>query len=494
MEFEKGFLEKNIFQGIERECLRVSEDGKISKNFHQEALGAKLTHEYITTDYAEALLEFITKVHNKTEDLYNELLEIHKNTYENIGDEFLWPFSMPCILPEDQNDIAVADYGSSHIGNLKKVYRIGLGHRYGRRMQSIAGVHYNFSLSDLFWKKYQDENEIESLQKAKEVGYFHIIRNYKRYQWVLSYLFGASPCVDKSFLVENNRHSLEQNTSNTYVNKQATSLRMGGLGYTSSEQDKIVVCYNTLKTYIETLEKARLESISKYEKIGLQSKDGSFKQLNSNLLQIDNEFYSTIRPKAVAKSGQSALMALNENGIEYIEIRILDVNPFDPVGISSHQIKFLHLFLTTMLFLDSPFFELSDFNMAKEELDQVVKHGLNRPLKEKLNILYKSMEENLTLFSEQYALSYYKIKNAHWTFSEKVVQQLSENDFIEFGIKLGLLHKRKILNSNIIKKIDFEFHRTESIRKLRQIESHTEGNFFDFLTHYFENIKIQEFK
>ena len=141
---ENPELVSNIRQGVERECLRSLTDGAASLEPHAKALGSKLTHPFITTDYAENLLEYIGGVHSSTDKLLEELEALHAYTVENSNGEILWPSSMPCLLPEEDK-IPIACYGKSNTGKLKSLYRLGLGHRYGRSMQSIAGVHYNFS-------------------------------------------------------------------------------------------------------------------------------------------------------------------------------------------------------------------------------------------------------------------------------------------------------------------------------------------------------------
>ncbi|MEC8427996.1 MAG: glutamate--cysteine ligase, partial [Pseudomonadota bacterium] len=140
-----------VFKGLEKESLRVSPDGQLSQNDHPRALGSALTHRNITTDYSEALLEFITEPTEDTEALLQQLDDIQRYTYKNLPEgETLWVASMPCMLTADE-DIPVARYGDSNVGKMKTVYRLGLGERYGRTMQTIAGVHYNFSLGDEVW-------------------------------------------------------------------------------------------------------------------------------------------------------------------------------------------------------------------------------------------------------------------------------------------------------------------------------------------------------
>ena len=181
---------KAMRRGIEKESLRVQPDGRLSTVPHQGALGAPLTHPHITTDFSESQLELITAPHTGVEACLNELTEIHQVVFNAIGEELLWVSSMPCGLPAD-DAIPIGQYGSSNIGRAKTVYRTGLANRYGRRMQAISGIHYNWSLPGV-----------------GNAEYFALIRNFRRHGWLLFYLFGASPAVCPSF-VRGREHGLQ---------------------------------------------------------------------------------------------------------------------------------------------------------------------------------------------------------------------------------------------------------------------------------------------
>jgi len=348
-----------IGRGIEKESLRIQPDGKLAQSEHPRSLGAALTHPRITTDFSEALLEFITDVHYDIDSLLEELEDIHRFVYSQLNEEYLWVASMPCILQGD-NNIPVAQYGSSNIAKMKTIYRVGLGHRYGRLMQTIAGIHYNFSMPERFWCWYKEQQgDTGSLQDFKTKAYFSLIRNFHRYSWLLVYLFGASPAVCKSFLSGRN-HQLQPFDEYSLHASEGTSLRMGDLGYQSSAQDELKVSYNSLEDYLESLQKAISESHPDYEEIGIKQ-DSEYLQLSTNLLQIENEFYSSIRPKRVTKSGEAPHKALLEQGVEYIEIRCIDVNPYHPLGIDAEQIRFFDTFLIFCLLEDSPNLDSATF-------------------------------------------------------------------------------------------------------------------------------------
>jgi glutamate--cysteine ligase len=326
---------KGIRRGIEKESLRATADGVLAMTPHPQPLGSALTHPHITTDYSEAQLELITGVHATPESCLEELLQIHQYTYRALGEEMLWVSSMPCQLPADEN-IPIARYGSSNVGRAKSVYRMGLAHRYGRRMQTISGIHYNWSFPEL-------SNE----------QYFGLIRNFRRHAFLLLYLFGASPAVCSSF-VAGRQHELQPVGDGTLYMPHGTSLRMGRLGYQSDAQASLAVSYNSLEGYAASLHDALTRPYPPYEAVGITNPGGEYNQLATSLLQIENEFYGTIRPKRVIFPGERPLHALRERGVEYVEVRLLDLNPFVPIGITGPTIRFLDTFLLHCLLETSP--------------------------------------------------------------------------------------------------------------------------------------------
>ena len=325
-------------RGIEKESLRALPSGSLALTPHPAALGSPLTHPHVTTDYSESQLELITGVHGSVEGCVDELTQIHQFTYRALaaqGDERLWVSSMPCGLPPDET-IPLGRYGNSNIGRAKSVYRMGLGHRYGRRMQTISGIHYNWSLPGL-------SNE----------EHFALIRNFRRHSFLLLWLFGASPAVCASF-VAGREHGLQKLTGQTLYQPHATSLRMGRLGYQSEAQAKLSVSYNSLESYAASLHEALTKPYAPYEAIGVRNLGGEYNQMGTTLLQIENEFYGTIRPKRVIRTGERPLHALRERGVEYIEVRCMDLDPFVPVGITAATMRFLDIFLLHCLLQDSP--------------------------------------------------------------------------------------------------------------------------------------------
>jgi len=322
-------------RGVEKESLRTRADGHLASSGHPQALGSALTHPHITTDFSESQVELITGVHPSAQACAAELETVQTFTLNAIGDELLWPSSMPCWLPGD-DEIPLGQYGTSNVGLSKTVYRSGLGYRYGRRMQTISGVHYNWSIP-----------------QVADADYFSLIRNFRRHAFLPMVLFGASPAVCACF-ARGNQHSLQALGDDTLYLPYATSLRMGGLGYQSDAQSALAVSYNSLEGYGRSLEAALTIPYPRYEAIGVRAPDGSYRQLGTSLLQIENEFYGTIRPKRTIHAGERPLHALRERGVQYVEVRLMDLDPFEPIGIATRTMRLLDVFLLHCLLSDSP--------------------------------------------------------------------------------------------------------------------------------------------
>lgn len=361
--------------GIEKESLRVSQEGTLAMTPHPHVLGAALTHPNITTDYSEAMLEFITEPYEDIGMVLKRLRDIHQFVHRQLHEEILWATSMPCVLHGD-NSIPIARYGDSNLGMMKTVYRRGLGHRYGRPMQVIAGIHFNYSFSEAFWQAYQElEGDRGSQQEFRSAAYFALTRNLLRFGWIVPYLFGASPAVCKSF-VGPVLHRLQDLDENTYYDPYATSLRLGDIGYTNKREHEtgIHANYDSLETYIDTLTRAIETPCKAYEKIGVEV-NGRFEQLNANILQIENEYYSSVRLKQPGHGLEKPVLALRRRGVGYIELRSLDVNIYDPLGIQEQQAYFLEAFMIFCLLQDSPQIEGAEHAANDRNLIETAHHG-----------------------------------------------------------------------------------------------------------------------
>ncbi|USD21442.1 glutamate--cysteine ligase [Microbulbifer variabilis] len=503
-------LLKGIRRGLEKESLRVAHDGTLAQTPHAQTLGSALTHESITTDFSEALLEFITPPVATPEEALRILDRIHRFTYSQIGDERLWVNSMPCVIGAD-SDIPVARYGDSHSGTMKTIYRLGLGLRYGRAMQTIAGIHYNFSLPDEFWLwLHEFEGSSEALCEFKTRRYFDLIRNFRRNYWLLIYLFGAAPAVCSSF-VEGRQHKLEafNGDGHTLHAPFATSLRMGDLGYNSEVQQSLVVCYNNLRSYLSTLCSAISRPYGPYNELGVKDSDGQYQQLSAGVLQIENEFYSPIRPKNPAKRGETALAALDNRGVEYIEVRCLDLNPFMPLGIDAQQMRFIDSFLLHCLLTESPETDEVDYRSTQENQQRIVYRGHEPGLKLRCNGSERQLSEWASQLlgevdtvaelldsawgGDQYrsavGVQRAKVKGEIPTPAQQILAEMQEQNlnFYHWAMHKAEQHRRyfleRPLDSESVR--DFSREAEESLLRQKRVEAEDKGSFEEFLSHYY---------
>lgn len=494
-------LLSDIRRGVEKEGLRVDHSAFLASTPHPVALGSTLCNNRITTDYAEALLELITAPYASVEELRTELQHVHQFVVRHLGDEIIWNQSMPAHLP-DEADIQIGWYGTSNTGMFKHVYRRGLAERYGKRMQCIAGVHYNYSLPDRIWPLLQIDGR--TFQEQRSNGYLALIRNFTRYSWLLMYLFGASPAVSKDFLGEH-QLPLEKIAPDTYCLPWATSLRMSDLGYQNKEaQAELQLCYNDLDTFLLRMRRAATTSWPAYADIGTH-RNGEWIQLNTNILQIENEYYSNIRPKRTPKSNERPSSALANRGVEYIEVRCLDIDPFDPIGLSAETARFLDVFLLfcatepSPVFPDGGFCQDSKNNFAKVVVEGR-KPGLLLRNQNKQDVELKSWGEDLILAMQPYAALFdkgaeqplyqaaldaqmAKIQDASLCPSARVLKQISESgqSFVDYTYAQSLAHKNHLLDLPFSAELQQEFEQaaTDSIAAQQQIEAAEKDQSFE---------------
>ncbi|RVU85651.1 glutamate--cysteine ligase [Leucothrix sargassi] len=349
-------LLKDSLTGLEKESLRVDDDGYISQTPHPKQLGSALTNDWITTDYSESLLELITPPCNLAYKSLDFLQDIESFVYQKLDNELLWTSSMPCIM-NGEADIKIAEYGTSNSGRMKHIYRQGLASRYGKMMQVIAGIHFNHSVSEAFWPFFKDmEKQSGSAVEFSDKQYMGMTRNIQRYGWVIPYLFGCSPAICKSFLGGNEPVGTMQTfNSNTCYEPWGTSLRMGDIGYTNRKSSKVgtKADYSSVKSYTDSLRYAIETPYAPYEEIGVKV-DGEYRQLNANILQIENEYYSTVRPKQILKGFEKPIDSLLNRGVRYVELRSVDINAFHPAGITHLQLFYLEIFMLFCLLQESP--------------------------------------------------------------------------------------------------------------------------------------------
>lgn len=495
--------------GLEKESLRVAENGGISQMPHPESLGSALTNPYITTDFSEALLEFITPPCESIKDALSFLDDVQTFVYARLGKETLWATSMPCLVAGGES-IPIANYGRSNSGLMKTVYRRGLGYRYGRTMQVIAGVHFNYSVSDSFWNLYQQiEGSKDSKQDFISEQYMGLVRNMSRYGWMIPYLFGASPGVCKSFL-NGKPTMLSEFNENTVYEPYATSLRMGDIGYTNNLEDMagIKANYDSLDVYVKSLQCAIDTPFAAYAEIGVKV-DGEYRQLNANILQIENEYYSTVRPKQITLDNEKPTTALEKRGIAYVEIRSLDVNAFDPHGVNEKQLYFLEVFVLFCLLQDSPIISVTEKTEIDMNLIQVAHTGRQPGLKltcfdKEVTLktwateLCEQMRGIAELLDQVNVCASYTdsldqqmecIKSPELTPSARMLAEMrSHNEgFFHYAKRMSSQHYEYFKSRKLSTQRQHLFEKAvaQSLQKQCEIESSDTVNFDEFLQQYF---------
>jgi glutamate--cysteine ligase len=497
-------------KGIEKESLRLDSNGLISKQPHSKALGAALTHPHITTDYSEALIEMVTPAFEDIRETLDFLETTHQFVYQNLTDETLLATSMPCGINGD-NDVPIAQYGCSNIGKMKHVYRIGLGHRYGKSMQAISGLHFNYSIPESFWPIFQQsEANTEPLQAFINTSYMGLIRNIRRYSWLLTYCFGASPAFCPAFL--NDRKHLLNNFDhfdpNTLYKPYATSLRMSEIGYQSDAQASLKICFNNLDDYIDELSKATETQFPDYQSIGIKTGE-NYHQLNDSILQIENEYYSPVRPKQPIQSCEKPSLALKSRGVRYIELRMLDLNLAEPLGISEQQCRFLESFVLFCLLEPSPPHTTNEPTEIRNNILKVASDGRNPTLKisrngtpiamkDWANTILDSVSSLCHLLDDQSqqptyiaALNHHQtmFEDPQTTLSAKILSDLhtTNQSFGCYALQLSKAHQQYFnqLDIDQQKVAWFQQLAVDSMNKQKQIEAQSSLCFDDFLSQYF---------
>lgn len=500
-------LHQGLF-GLEKESLRVSVNGGIALTPHPTVLGSALTHPAITTDYSEALIEFITPPLGSVASALDYLADLQAYVYRRLEDEILWSSSMPCVLAGDQK-IPVAQYGSSNAGRMKHVYRVGLGHRYGRVMQVIAGVHFNWSLADALWPAFRlIEGRVCGLRDFRDQRYMAQIRNLQRFGWLIPYLFGASPAVCKSFFLGNSTN-LATFDETTYYAPHATSLRMGDIGYQNSREEGLGIkaCYDDVQSYADSLLRATMQPAEAWAALGVRDGD-QYMQLNANILQIENEYYSTVRPKQVLEGFEKPSLALKKRGIRYIELRSLDLNAYHPLGLDETQGRFLEAFLLFCLFTDSPPIDAGerreiDRNLldvahrGREPKLQLAHRGVRLPMRAwALEILESMLPvceildaiDGAAWFEDAVDDQINKVRAPDLTPSGKMLDEMRDNGegFYQFARRLSQQHHRffveRELSADTIARLDAMA--ADSHAEQGRIEAEPQPDFDQFLAEY----------
>lgn len=497
-------------RGIERESLRVYPNGRIAQTPHPRGLGSPLTNPHITTDYAEALSELVTPTFTDNVTLLQYLFDLHQFVYSQMGDELLWATSMPCALGGD-SDVPIAQYGKSHQGRVKTVYRHGLLIRYGGIMQAISGVHFNYSFPSQFWPLYaqlcQSHDEGKDFISAR---YFDMLRNYRRHGWIVSYLFGVSPALCPSFMRNRHDDELEYLGKDTLIGRHATSLRMSDIGYRNRTQADVSVSVNHIDEYLRDLRRAVTMPHPPFAALGVKV-DGEYQQLSGNVLQIENEYYSYVRPKRTLRAGERTIHALARGGVEYVEVRALDNSTFDPVGVNLCKLYFLEAFVQLLLLKDSPPIDVHEeesidrnhlviARRGREPTLQLVRDGRQVPMLSWARELLDSMQgicelldvghpqrPYTTTLKEQVA----KLDDVELTPSARLLHELrsTQESFAALALRFSVDHRRHVqgLPRNDARRAEFEAQVQESLAAAYSIEASQKGSFDQYLAAYLAN-------
>lgn len=425
--------------GLEKEGLRVQPNGDLAQTPHPVGLGSALTDPHITTDFSESQLELITPPLPSPKEALEFLGVLHRRVATHLPDgEMIWPFSAPCRLPDD-SEIPIARYGDSPKARAKEIYRKGLAWRYGKTMQMLSGVHYNFSFSDKFWNLLLKQfGKGQARQKFINDNYLAIARNFMRHRWMLVYLFGASPVVDSSYQCK----MLAQDKAN------AISLRLSRCGYANPA--KVKVSYNSFDQHLSDLETAVNTPYPPYTDLGLE-RNGEPIQLNDHLLQIINEYYASVRLKATIEK-IDLLPSLKQNGVQYLELRLFDINPFMAYGVDLKQLYFTHLFVLFCLFSNNPPMTEQDLDEATQRQEEVALRGrdLSTEWRQELCDMLNRMRPIATLMQPCYAgiIDHYihsceDPSELPWA---RVMSEKGDRDFIEYGLERARIFHGSLTN------------------------------------------------
>ncbi|HEX4377014.1 MAG TPA: glutamate--cysteine ligase [Steroidobacteraceae bacterium] len=494
-------------RGVERESLRVNPDGGIAQTPHPRGLGSALTNAHVTTDYAEALTELVTPTFEDNPALMHYLTDLHQFVYGKLGEELLWASSMPCVL-HGESDVPIAVYGRSHQARVKSIYRHGLMIRYGGVMQAISGVHFNYSLPAQFWPLYAEICQSHDAGRDfVSASYFDLLRNYRRHGWLISYLFGCSPALCRSFLQGRSDAGLEPLGSDTLIGPDATSLRMSDIGYRNRGQTEVPVSVNHIDEYLRDLHRAIAQPHPPFAALGVKV-DGEYQQLSANLLQIENEYYSYIRPKRTLRAGERTLHALARGGVEYVEVRALDNGVYDPVGVNERKLYFLEAFVQLLLLKTSPPIDAGEEEAIDRNHLVVARRGRERGLTltrdgrevsmqvwalellDSMQGICECLDAGLperpyaAALREQIA----KLEDVARTPSARLLAELRQQDkcFSTLTLRHSVDHRRQIelQPRNVVRQDEFDQEAHESLDAQGRLEASQRGTFDEYLDAY----------
>ncbi|MGL5381250.1 bifunctional glutamate--cysteine ligase GshA/glutathione synthetase GshB [Clostridium sp.] len=425
---DSKFLLEGKF-GIERESLRVNSNGKLSLKPHPDSFGGKLSNPYITTDFSESQVELITPTFNTIDETYKFLNALYDIVALGIEDEYLWPQSMPCDIPENDR-IPIAEFCECKVGSEARAYREKLLKKYGGKKQLISGIHYNFSFNEIIINKlYKESNTDESYKEFRNNVYLKVVRNYLKYRWLLIYLLGGAAIIHESYDAEC-ASKLDKVSEGSFSNIGAISYRNSECGY--KNKIDLFPDYNSVKGYVE--------SVNEFVREGL--------------IDSHKELYSQIRLKAY--DNNKFLQSLLDDGINYLEIRSIDINPFSKTGISLEDLNFINIFTLFLLVEEEDNYDkwqeeaLYNQNLiARYGEEEIIlkRHGKivdkNEWAIEILNKI-KAINDELNLGKEEIIDNMIeKVVNPNLTYAHRIKEIVKEEGYVETYIGLAKEYKKQ---------------------------------------------------
>ncbi|WP_415348692.1 bifunctional glutamate--cysteine ligase GshA/glutathione synthetase GshB, partial [Clostridium perfringens] len=468
---EDYFIKANF--GLEKENVRVTERGNLALTPHPKAFGDREKNAYIKTDFSESQLEMVTPVCNTLEEVYSFICNLNKVVSLEImkNGEFLWPQSNPPILPREE-EIPIAKLSNRE----DELYRENLSYKYGKKKQVISGIHYNFSFKEEFIELLYKELKVEKdFREFKDDIYLRMARNFQKYHWLLIYLTGASPVFHESY-IEEIKEEGEKLGEDSYYIKDDTSLRNSSYGYKNKKD--YYISYNSIGEYASDIKNL----------------------VKDKEIQSIKEYYNPIRLKSLGS--EDMLESLLHKGIDYLEVRLLDLDPLSIQGVSKETLYLVHLFMIYTLLKENKeitykdqeeFFKNHDMVALKGRNEEAViyENGVPVLLKDKgreilsemgeiVEILFSNNEE----FKNVIKRALEKINNPHDTISEKLIKDIKEEGYINFHMRLAKKYLNNFKNKefNLVGYEDLEL--STQILILDAIKRGIEFNMMDRLENF----------
>ncbi|MBO3399772.1 bifunctional glutamate--cysteine ligase GshA/glutathione synthetase GshB [Clostridium perfringens] len=468
---EDYFIKTNF--GLEKENVRVTERGNLALTPHPKAFGDREKNAYIKTDFSESQLEMVTPVCNTLEEVYSFICNLNKVVSLEImkNGEFLWPQSNPPILPREE-EIPIAKLSNRE----DELYRENLSYKYGKKKQVISGIHYNFSFKEEFIKLLYKELKVEKdFREFKDDIYLRMARNFQKYHWLLIYLTGASPVFHESY-IEEIKEEGEILGEDSYYIKDDTSLRNSSYGYKNKKD--YYVSYNSIGEYASDIKNL----------------------VKDKEIQSIKEYYNPIRLKSLGS--EDMLESLLNKGIDYLEVRLLDLDPLSIQGVSKETLYLVHLFMIYTLLKENKeitykdqeeFFKNHDMVALKGRNEEAVIHENGVPvlLKDKGREILSEMDEIVEIlfsnneeFKNVIKRALEKINNPHDIISEKLIKDIKEEGYINFHMRLAKEYLNNFKNKefNLVGYEDLEL--STQILILDAIKRGIEFNMMDRLENF----------